>query len=61
MPLFFSASLLLLYFALRDSDELMHQFIHIPAFVVTCHVGMQLSPNTTLNLIIIGTVRRKKV
>ena len=29
--------------------------------MVTCHVDMQLSPDTPLNLVIIWTVRRKKV
>ena len=41
--------------------DLGQTFTRVLALVVACHVGVQLSPNTALNLIVIGAIRRKKV
>ena len=41
--------------------DLGQTFTHVMALVVACHVGVQLSPNTAVNLVVIRAMRRKKV
>jgi hypothetical protein len=42
-------------------SHVLQQFFHGLALVVSCHVGMQFSPDATLDLIVIGTVRRQEI